>query len=45
MYKDTNLLNKRAICGSAEPPLLGPSKEALTQPQPHPSEELCEGDM
>ena len=32
MYMYTNL-NIRAICGSAEQPLLGPSKEALNQPR------------
>ena len=30
-------LNIRAICGSAEQPLLGPSEKALNQSKPHPS--------
>ena len=41
----TNLHNIRAICGSAEQPLLGPSEKALNQPKPHPSTELCECDF
>ena len=41
--ESTNLFNIRAICGSSEQPLLGPSEKALNQPKPHPSIELCEG--
>ena len=36
MYIYTNL-NIRAICGSAEQPLLGLDGKALSQPKPHPS--------
>ena len=36
MYIYTNL-NIKAIGGSSEQPLLGPSDKALSQPKPHPS--------
>ena len=36
MYIYIGLLSTRAICGSAEQPLLGPNEKALNQPKPHP---------
>ena len=40
MYINTNLLNIRANCGSAEQPLLDPIEKALNQLKPHPSNRI-----
>ena len=36
----TKLLIVRAICGSAEQPLLGSNGRALSHPKPHPSDRI-----